>query len=193
MKFPPKPIFGFTSRYPGLTNVLANDIEVTEAFEPNSGFTKPVGKQFKGIWDTGASGTVINSRIINELNLKPTGKVKILAVGDNGKVNEYITDTYSINIVLPNKVTIYGVVAAKGEIGGGDALIGMDVITLGDLAITNSNHKTVMSFMTPSVQEIDFVGEIDEHNRKIVHANRSEDERRRERNKRKAEKRKGKK
>jgi len=131
-----------------------------EAYNPNSGLPSPNGKSFIGIWDTGASGTVINSKIINELSLKPSGKTIVSAVGSGGKVNQYETPTYSINIVLPNKVVIVGVVAAQGEIGGGDALIGMDVITAGDFSVTNFQGKTTISFRTPSSGEIDFVKEI---------------------------------
>jgi hypothetical protein len=139
---------------------------VTEAYDPQSGLPQPIGMPFVGIWDTGASGTVINSKIIKGLNLKPSGKTWVSAVGSGGKVNQYLTDTYSINVILPNKVTIMGVVAAEGEIGGGDTLIGMDIITVGDFAVTNFQGKTTLNFRTPSVQEIDFVKEIN-----IINAN----------------------
>ena len=131
-----------------------------EAYDPKGGLPQSIGKKFVGIWDTGASGTVINSRIVNELALKPSGKIVVNAVGSGGKVNQYETYTYSINIVLPNKVGIMGVVAAEGEIGGGDALIGMDVITLGDFSVTNFQGKTTLSFRTPSIRETDYVAEL---------------------------------
>jgi hypothetical protein len=39
-----------------------------------------------------------------------------------------------------------------------DILIGMDIITLGDFAITNANHRTVVSFrIPPDTKHIDFV------------------------------------
>ncbi len=38
-----------------------------------------------------------------------------------------------------------------------EALIGMDVITLGDFSITNHNGSTCMSFRVPSGHEIDYV------------------------------------
>ena len=169
---------------------MISDIVVTEAFDPKSGLQPPTGKPFKGIWDTGASCTIINSRIISELNLKPSGKTNVRAVGNGGKVNEYLADTFSINIVLPNKVTIVGIVAAKGELSGGDALIGMDIITNGDFAITNVNGKTKLSFRTPSVEEIDFVKEIEEYKSRYKHLYYSNDEKRRIRNRRKTERRK---
>jgi hypothetical protein len=44
-----------------------------------------------------------------------------------------------------------------------DILLGMDILTLGDLAITNANHRTVISFrVPPAVKHIDFVSATDE-------------------------------
>lgn len=161
----PQRVFAFTQSYPGIANVLISDIGLSEAYDPKSGLPAPVSRQYKGLWDTGASGSVINSRIISELGLKPSGQTIVQAVGDGGRVNEYVTDTFSINVVLPNRVAVIGVVAAKGEISGADMLIGMNVIGSGDFAVTNASGKTMVSFRIPSFQEIDFVREIDEYNR----------------------------
>ena len=190
MKFSQQPVFGFTQPHNGIANVLISDIVVSEAYQPQSGSNPPIGKPYKGIWDTGASCTIINTRIISELNLQPSGKMIVRAVGDSGKVNEYLTDTFLINIVLPNKVTVIGINAAKGEISGADALIGMDIIAVGDFAITNVNGHTKLSFRTPSVEEIDFVREIDEYNRRHKKVNLPEDEKRRLRNRMKARRKK---
>lgn len=43
-------------------------------------------------------------------------------------------------------------------------LIEMDIISLGDFAVTNTNDKTTFSFKIPSVQEIDFIPDTQEHN-----------------------------
>lgn len=43
-------------------------------------------------------------------------------------------------------------------------LIGMDIIGLGDFAVTNANDKTTFSFRIPSVREIDFIPEAQESN-----------------------------
>lgn len=40
-----------------------------------------------------------------------------------------------------------------------DFLIGMDIITLGDFAVTNVNGKTVFSFRYPSCEKIDYVND----------------------------------
>jgi len=41
--------------------------------------------------------------------------------------------------------------------GKADILIGMDIISQGDFAITNHNNKTMFSFRMPSMLDLDFV------------------------------------
>ena len=43
-----------------------------------------------------------------------------------------------------------------------DVLIGMDIITLGDFAVTNRDGITVMSFRTPAQGRIDYVKHINQ-------------------------------
>lgn len=50
--------------------------------------------QLNGIWDTGASGTVISLNVVNALGLVPTGKSKVNTASEVG----YITDTFIIDI-----------------------------------------------------------------------------------------------
>ena len=45
------------------------------------------------------------------------------------------------------------------EFSGGDVLIGMDIISQGDFAVTNHGGITKFSFRMPSVTHIDFVEE----------------------------------
>jgi hypothetical protein len=54
---------------------------------------------------------------------------------------------------------ILGIIVSEvdGLSGGNNALIGMDVITLGDFSITNHKGNTCMSFRVPSGHEIDYV------------------------------------
>lgn len=44
----------------------------------------------------------------------------------------------------------------EGCLNGADMLIGMDIIGLGDFAITHKNMGTVFSFQIPSTHEYDF-------------------------------------
>jgi uncharacterized protein YchJ len=58
---------------------------------------------------------------------------------------------------LPNKVIIPDIKVLSGDFQGYDIIIGMDIITLGDFALTNFEGKTKCSFRMPSMMEIDFV------------------------------------
>ena len=107
-----------------------------------------------GLWDTGASGSAITKRIVNLLGLVPTGAAQVQTAG-----GVFLQNQYTIDLALPNQVIIHGIIATEldGVVGAdSDVLIGMDVITLGDFAITNFNGKTCMSFRVPSCEKIDF-------------------------------------
>ncbi len=54
-------------------------------------------------------------------------------------------------------VQIAGVEVTEGNLTGCDVLIGMDIINLGDFALTNLDDVTVLSFQMPSANHIDFV------------------------------------
>lgn len=142
----------FTLAHDGLSHVLITDISISQAFNPISEKALPA-KAYKGIWDTGATNSVISQRIVGECGLKPTGMVKVQHVG-----GESPSETYLVNILLPHQVGIPQIKVAKGSMGAtADILIGMDIITMGDFAITNLNGKTVFSFRIPSIECIDFV------------------------------------
>ena len=76
-----------------------------------------------------------------------------------GVTGPSLSETYLVNIVLPAKVRVSGVRVTKGRFVGGDILIGMDIIKLGDFAVTNHNGNTKFSFRIPSQGHIDFVPE----------------------------------
>jgi len=135
----------------GLQRVLVTEINVIRSGEI-------ISVKANAIWDTGATGSVITKAIATSLQLLPTGIAQVSTA--NGIVAQ---NTYTIDIQLPNGVIIAGIVATEvdGLAGGCDALIGMDIITLGDFSITNHNGITCMSFRIPSSHEIDYVASPD--------------------------------
>ena len=62
-----------------------------------------------------------------------------------------------VHIGLPTGDIITDVVVTEIDSEDYDMVIGMDVISKGDFAITNKNEKTTFSFRIPSKEEIDFV------------------------------------
>lgn len=131
----------------GLLRVLITDINVHIPGKVNY-------SSIKAIWDTGASGCAITKKVAQQLGLVPTGMAQVNTA--NGIATQ---NTYTIDIGLPNKVIIQGIIATEIDALAAecDALIGMDVITLGDFSITNHNGATCMSFRVPSGHEIDYV------------------------------------
>lgn len=142
----------FTLSYHGKSNVLKTEISISQAFNPQKTKKTPKFGKYSAIWDTGATNCVISKKVIDECGLKPTGMTQVHSVGLTT-----MRGTYLVNIILPNKVGLHSVKATEGEIVGTDVLIGMDVIGLGDFAVTNKDRKTTMSFRLPSVEKIDFV------------------------------------
>ena len=110
--------------------------------------------RIKGIWDTGATGSTITTKVVNELGLIPTGMTRVHTA--NGIADQ---NTYTIDLGLPNGIKVKGITVT--EVGAlsdqSDALIGMDIISLGDFSVTNYNGQTCFSFRIPSNHEIDYV------------------------------------
>lgn len=131
----------------GLLRVLRTAINI---FIPNTGSSCSV----YAIWDTGATSCAISKSVVQRLGLMPTGMTDVHTA--NGIAQQRI---YTIDIALPNGVRIGGITATEidGLASNCDALIGMDVITIGDLSITNHNGVTCMSFRVPSCHQIDYV------------------------------------
>ena len=165
MRFTQTPTFGFTTKATGIVRELANEVHLSELYDPATGDQPPVKKPYKAIWDTGATGTVITRKVVRELNLLPIGKETVQTVGSGDKLDEYEADAFLVNIYLPNKVEVIGVRVCELSIGGSDVLIGMDIIAHGDFAITNYDGKTWWTFRVPSNEPIDFVEEIRERKR----------------------------
>ena len=93
----------------------------------------------KAIWDTGAYGSVISPRVAKELGLMPVGVKPIQTA--NGTYEAY---AYVVDVMLPNKLVIRGVEVSESDLKVCDALIGMDIISMGDMKITN---KPTTKFM----------------------------------------------
>lgn len=146
----------FTVEYPGLVQSINTSCGISQAYDPTfmPNSTPPKMYEFPALWDTGAMGSVIDSSIVKELGLKPTGNARVFHA--NG---ESIVNTYSVSIGLPNGVTFPTVRVTEGSLNGIKVLIGMDIISNGDFAITSNKGKTKFSFQVPPMHDIDFVKE----------------------------------
>lgn len=146
----------FTVEYLGRAQCLLTQCGISQAYDPRfqPWINPPEMHEYPALWDTGAMGSVIDGSVVKELGLKPTGNARVFHA--NG---ESIVNTYSISIVLPNGVTFPTVRVTEGCLNGTKVLIGMDIISIGDFAVTCKDGKTKFSFQVPSTHDIDFVSE----------------------------------
>lgn len=145
----------FTTFYPGRSNTLINDVEISQAYDLEGKNNYP-HITVKGIWDTGATSSVITKQFANQLGLIPTGKITITGVN-----HVTVENTYIVNIYLPNHVCFPFMKIAEVEdlTGGAGLLIGMDIIGSCDFSTYLKDGKTVMTLRYPSHGCIDFVEE----------------------------------
>jgi len=121
--------------------------------------TRYIGKpikislSYKALWDTGATGSVISSATAKKMNLIPTGQTKV----NTASQKNVLTNTYVVDIILPNSVRFIDVLVSEGTLSGMDMLIGMDIISQGDFSISNFKGNSCFSFRVPSKEKIDFV------------------------------------
>lgn len=150
----------FTLSANGLSRILISECSVSKPFDPLKGEASQKIEKFNGLWDTGATATVISKKVVDILGLYPSGRTKVYHADGESDVN-----TYSINLYLPNQVGFNFLEVTEGKLKGADLLIGMDIISSGDFSITNFNMKTTFSFRIPSISTVDFVKE--HHNAKF--------------------------
>ena len=148
-----KSVSAFTYKAKGIARVLLTNVKVSANKEL---FKNANQEEFIAIWDTGATSTAISSKVVQKCGLIPTGKATI-----NTANGQSIVNTYLVDIELPNNVNIPGIQATEfTAVEGSDLLIGMDIIGLGDFAISNFEEKTTFTFRIPSIAKADYVQQL---------------------------------
>lgn len=108
--------------------------------------------QYRALWDTGATGSVITPQVARDLGLIATGQSAHTGINGVSTSNTYVIDLY-----LAEGLRISTTAAEAGEHDlGFDVIIGMNIISMGDFAVTSLNGLTTMSYRYPSLQTIDF-------------------------------------
>jgi hypothetical protein len=150
------PIFhACTVKHNGRANRITTPVKVCQAFDTaNPPTPPPPFHETTALWDTGATGSVITKATADAMGLIPVGTALINHAGGSSQAN-----TFVVNFLLPNNVVVAGVRVSECEdiAGNFGAIIGMDIITQGDLSITNVHGQTCMSFRIPSINAIDYV------------------------------------
>ena len=130
---------------------IQSDLVIVGSGERISGNKTPV--VVKAIWDTGAYGSVISPKVAEELGLIPVGVKPIQTA--NGTYEAY---AYVVDVMLPNRLVIRGVEVSESDLKVCDALIGMDIISMGDMKVTNK-PTTKFIFRIPAEGDTQLVAE----------------------------------
>ncbi len=122
-------------------------------------------KTYKGLIDTGASNTCVTKKVVDELGLVQVSLVENHTAG--GKVENCPVYVADIQINGPHRSILFqkNLVVEIQPSDTHDLLIGMDILTAVDLAITNKGGVTKITMCYPSTRDIDFVPDSDSHNR----------------------------
>jgi hypothetical protein len=143
----------FTCKYQGRSLTLNSEVEIFPAFPPPAQPTD--SKKYTALYDTGATHSAITPKVVADLKLPSIGAMNVGVGGGT-----LPTTGHLVNVGLPNAV-MFGMVRVASMVlhRGIDVLIGMDILGLGDFAVTHHQGKTTFSFRVPSRHEIDFVAE----------------------------------
>jgi len=96
------------------------------------------------LWDTGATHSSLSNKIAKDLGLKSIDTIIV-----HGVNSSKLADVVIASIRLSGSIFLTGKRFSVNEIPGADVLIGMDIIMLGDFAVSNSEGKTRFSFVIP--------------------------------------------
>jgi SEC-C motif/gag-polyprotein putative aspartyl protease len=142
----------FTLKATGRMNAIVSEVGISLPNIPNE--SQNLILKTNALWDTGATNSVITKSLAKSMNLVAIDKVHVQHAGGISEVNVFL-----ISIYLPNQIEIPAIRVSECEDNAGHfgIIIGMDIISFGDFAISNFNNSTVFTFRIPSVQEIDFV------------------------------------
>ena len=150
----------FSLSFPKSANKIIFDVDVAN-FDPED--EKPKFKKYSALVDTGATVSCVSSKVASELDLSTVGLIRVSGVNSSPR----ICPVFLTRIRLPNGIAMdQSVVGAEAE--GSDILIGMDLLTRGDFAITHSRTgEIVTSFIYPPIgKEIDFANYAKEQKKK---------------------------
>lgn len=157
------PHIAFTINYNSIVREIFSFATISNFFNSSYDF-----RTKKALWDTGASGSAINTTLVDKLKLSPVDTQIMQSAHGKSEVKIYL-----VNLVLPNRCRFKGIPVSGSNLGNRvDILIGMDVIQVGDFAISNAQGKTTFTYCNPPFDnKIDFVKKAESLNPKILRKN----------------------
>jgi predicted aspartyl protease len=131
----------FTIDYLRPTKRLITEVSLFRQFSENPAD----GIAIKALWDTGATISCITPDVAKKLGLVCFDKLHVYGVNSFTEVDVTIA-----SIVLPGAIVLRDKrITISFLPPTTDMLIGMDIILMGDLAISNGSNQTLLSFTMP--------------------------------------------
>jgi predicted aspartyl protease len=129
-----------TYKYDGLVDAIFTPVELfCDVYDESPGCLT------NALWDTGAMLSVISPEIVTKLNLDVVDTIQIAGINGDSTAEVAI-----VSIRFPNGALIKDVRVVICKMApNNEMIIGMDVITQMDIAITNGNNQTQFDFVTP--------------------------------------------
>jgi len=143
-----------TFKAPGIARSIVIPVIVCQSERLCKKFNKEkIDADVLALIDTGATNSSVSDKLAVSIGLKEIEQCRVDAAGGS-----HISNVFSIDIFLRNMVSFTNIRSTEFvDNGMFDIIIGMDIITQGDLAITNYNQRTVVSFrVPPDNKHIDF-------------------------------------
>jgi len=152
--------------YNAITIHLPDKQKQSIIFEIQLGVSVPIGGYPKNsrivmksmaLIDTGSTGSCISRSFASNAKLKSFKIIKVLGAHGSAFVPVYLVD-----ILLPNGILFSNMEVAEFYGGNNfDFIIGMNILRMGDMALTNANGEMVFSFRIPPAEtHIDFTKEV---------------------------------
>ena len=103
--------------------------------------------EVNALWDTGATKTSISQKIIELFNLKPIGSVIATGHQQKERLNKYI-----VSLILPTGYFYDNTEVLSGvyNVLDIDVIIGLDIISFGDLHMDYTCERPVLTFRHPN-------------------------------------------
>jgi predicted aspartyl protease len=113
--------------------------------------------EYNALWDTGASRSLIDKKVVRDLDLKSIATTNLKHFSIKKQANIYSVDIIIFNTRGKKEVLIENLKVAEDEYLGADVIIGLDlIVNFFDVAITNTEKIINFSIRCPSIQTIDF-------------------------------------
>jgi len=145
----------FTVRRPKQERAIKTKIIISSPYNN-------IKKEIIALWDTGATVSSINIKLVEELGLIPIGKS--ISNTANGQCEVF---SYLINLKLPNSVNIPQLSVTGSNLGIIDMLIGMDVISRGQFTISADDNMLMASFVMPKLEMKDYIEDLKRNDRAL--------------------------